>query len=83
MSRNFDFILLLLKINEACCVNNGYILRVCVCDIHMKYHQDRFAGYKKHSGVTKGRSGQKTQRLPKFEIDSINTFLNKSCKFAL
>ncbi len=43
---------------------------LCVCDIHVKHHQDRFAGYlSKHSRVTKVRYGQKNRRLLKFEID--------------
>ncbi len=39
MSWNFDFIWLLLKINQACCINKSYtFFSVCVCDTYSMWN---------------------------------------------
>ncbi len=77
-SKFFDFILLL-KINEACCVNKWLhsFMYVFVTYIWNIIKTGSLVTFKN----TLSRSSRKTWRLRKFEIDSI--FLNRSCKFVL
>ncbi len=77
---DFDFILLLLKISESCCVNQWLhsFVYVFVTYIWNIFKIRLPVIFKNTTDEKKNCSGQKTRRLLKFEVDTINTFLNKS-----
>ncbi len=79
-----DIRLLLLEIDKACCINSNILLCMSWCYRPICKKSSRSVQWlivNNNKKVTKGCYGQKIWSWTKYWFDSINLFLNRSCKF--